>query len=92
MTIIGVNELSERTADILRRIQDERAEYVVTHEGKPVALLLPAGAELVEKAKLEAGGEALKRSWEAYASIAEKIRSQWPRDRASADVLNSLRR
>ncbi len=46
MPIIGVRELRERTSEILRAIREEQAEFVVAHQGKPVAILLPAPAHV----------------------------------------------
>jgi len=92
MAIIGVRELRARTAEILRKIRQERAEYVVTQQGKPVALLLPVSDEVVEKALVQAGRQSLAGSWEAYASLAETIRSTWPKDRKSQELLDGIRR
>ncbi len=72
MALIGVRELRQKTSEILRHVQEEKAEYVITYQGKPVALLLPLDPEAVEKAMLEAG----KRSavgWKRYAELAEEI-------------------
>jgi prevent-host-death family protein len=90
--IIGVRELRERTAEILQAIREEHAEYVVTHQGKPVALLVPASEEAMERAMLDAGRRALRGSWEAYARAADEVRSKWPSDRSSREALDDVRR
>lgn len=92
MPIIGVRELREHTADILRKIRQDRAEYIVTYQGKPVALLVPVREQEMEKAMLQAGRQGLGRSWETYATLADKIRLDWPQDRKSQEVLDGLRR
>ena len=38
---VGVRELKNRTTEILRDVRENRAEYVVTYYGRPVAVLLP---------------------------------------------------
>ncbi len=91
MALIGIRDLRQKTSEIIRRIQEENAEYVVTYQGKPVALLLPIDTEEVEKAMLEAG----KRSatgWERYKKIAEEIRREWPEDVDAQKVLEEIRR
>jgi prevent-host-death family protein len=92
MPIIGVRELREQTADVLRKVREERAEYIVTHQGRPVAMLLPVAVEAVEQAMLRAGRDALAASWHTYASLADSIRAAWPKGRTTQDVLNELRR
>ncbi len=92
MPIIGVRELRERTSEILGKIREEGAEYVITLQGKPVALLLPAQEDLVERAIIDAGRRALLGTWESYASIARKIRQDWPPGRSTADALDRIRR
>ena len=92
MPIIGVRELREKTPEILRKLREERAEYVVTHQGKPIALLIPVREEAMERAMLEAGRRERSGSWDAYAEAAGKMRSAWPAETSSAAVLDGLRR
>jgi prevent-host-death family protein len=42
---VGTRELCERAGEILRRVRDERSEYIVTYEGSPVARLIPIESE-----------------------------------------------
>jgi prevent-host-death family protein len=49
---IGVRELKNRTTEILRQVRENRAEYVVTYYGRPVAVLLPVDESwLAEEAR-----------------------------------------
>lgn len=41
MPTVRVQELVKRAADLLRRIQEEKTEYVVTDPDQPVAVLSP---------------------------------------------------
>ena len=41
MSLIGVRELREQTSEVIRRVRPNRAEYVVTYQGRPVAVILP---------------------------------------------------
>lgn len=85
MPRIGVRELRERTAEVLRRVREEKAEYVITDQGHPIALLLPVDTEELEAATLEAGG------WEAYASLAESLRQAWPSDQPTQTLIDDMR-
>ena len=91
MALIGARELRQKTSEILRRVREEGAEYIITYQGRPVALLLPLDAEEVEKAMLEAG----KRSamgWKRYADLSKEIRKEWPEGMKSRDALEEIRR
>jgi prevent-host-death family protein len=48
MPRVGVRELKNRTSEILRAVREEGAEYVITFQGKPAAILLPIAEEDVE--------------------------------------------
>ena len=41
MPNIGVKDLKNQATEIVRAVREERAEYIVTYYGRPVALLLP---------------------------------------------------
>jgi prevent-host-death family protein len=56
MSLIGVRELREQASRVIRQVREEGAEYVVTYQGRPVAIILPldtkrAEAEMVKLAK-----------------------------------------
>ena len=40
-TTIGIRDLKNQTSRIVRAVREEMAEYVITLQGKPVALLRP---------------------------------------------------
>lgn len=44
MQQVGVRELREQTTEILRKVHESQAEYIVTRNGEPMALLLPITA------------------------------------------------
>ena len=48
MPRVGIGELKNRASWILRQVREDRAEYVITHHGRPVAVLLPANEEDLE--------------------------------------------
>lgn len=41
MPEIGIRELKSQASEIVRAVREERAEYVVTLRGKPVAMIVP---------------------------------------------------
>jgi len=92
MSLIGVRELRERTSEVIRRVREERAEYVVTYQGRPVAAILPLDTERAEAEMVNAGKRAVLGSWERYERLAEEIRRAWPADISTQDVVNAIRR
>lgn len=92
MSLIGVRELREKTAEVLRRVREERAEYIVTLHGRPTALLLPIDADAAEEAMLKAGRERAGDGWQRYARLAEQLRATWPVDADTQTLLDEIRR
>jgi prevent-host-death family protein len=42
---VGVRELKTHAARILRRVRESRAEYLVTHRGRTIGVILPVDSE-----------------------------------------------
>lgn len=42
MTTIGVRELRQQTSEVLRKIREEKAEYIIIYQGQPIAGGAPA--------------------------------------------------
>jgi len=92
MPLIGVRELRQRTTEVLRRVREEKAEYVITYQGRPTALLLPVDTGAVEAAMVKASKQAVAGGWEAYVRVAEQARQAWPAERTTQEVLDEVRR
>jgi prevent-host-death family protein len=92
MALIGVRELRENTAEVLRRVREEKVEYIITHRGHPTALLLPIDSEAAEDAMLRTGKAGVSDSWQTYARLAAQLRAIWPAQVRSQDVLDEQRR
>jgi prevent-host-death family protein len=91
MPIIGVRELRQRATEVLRQVREQRAEYVITHQGRPIALLLPVNAEELEQAMLRAARPSRKDAWARYAEIAQQVRNAWPAGKETEDLLDEIR-
>jgi prevent-host-death family protein len=92
MSTIGVRELRQRTTEVLRQVREKKAEYIITHQGKPVALLLPVDTEAVEQAMLETGKQTAIAGWETFDRLAEEIRQAWPAEYETQSILDEIRR
>jgi prevent-host-death family protein len=87
-----VRELREQTSEVIRRVREERAEYVVTYQGRPVAVILPLDTEQAEAEMVQASKSAVIGDWERYERLAEEIRSAWPSDLSTQDLIDAVRR
>jgi prevent-host-death family protein len=92
MSLIGVCKLRQWTSEVIRRVREDRAEYVITYRGRPVAIILPLDVERAEKEMVQASKKAVLGSWECYERLAEELRRAWPTDLSTQDVLDSIRR
>jgi prevent-host-death family protein len=92
MSLIGVRELRERTSEVIRRVREEHAEYVITYQGRPVAVLLPLDVTHVEQEIVRASKEAVLGNWERYERLAEELRNAWSSDLSTQDLMNAIRR
>jgi prevent-host-death family protein len=92
MSLIGVRELREQTSEVIRRVREECAEYVVTYQGRPVAAILPLDTEQVEAEMVKAAKSAVAGNWERYEQLAQEIRQAWPADVSTQDVIDAVRR
>ncbi len=90
--MIGVRELKEQATRILQRVREEKAEYIITYQGRPIAILMPVDAAQVEAAMVEAGRRAVSGGWAAYARLAEEIRRAWPQEHSAQTTLDEVRR
>jgi prevent-host-death family protein len=92
MSLIGVRELRQQTSEVIRRVREERAEYVITYQGRPVAILLPLDPNQAEKEMVQAGKKAVLGHWERYALLTEELRHAWPADLSTQDLIDTIRR
>jgi prevent-host-death family protein len=91
MSVIGIRELRENTSEVLRKVREEKAEYVITNQGQPVAVLLPIDTEKVEKAMLETGKQSALGGWEAYKQLADEFRIIFPDGISTQSILDEIR-
>lgn len=90
--MIGVRELRQRMSELLRKLREERAEYIITYQGQPVALLLPLDQEEVERALVQLGKRGGGgQGWEAYARVAERVRGSWSTTPDTQALLDEVR-
>jgi prevent-host-death family protein len=92
MTMIGVRELRQQTSELLRKLREEKAEYIITYQGKPIAVLLPLDPEAVDQALVQLGKRGAAQGWEMYSQVAERVRQTWPATADTQALLDEIRR
>jgi len=90
--LIGVRELGERTSEVIRRVREDAAEYVITYQGRPVAILLPLDPQRAAAEMVRAGKNAILDDWKRYEQVAKEIREAWPADLSTQDLIDAIRR
>jgi prevent-host-death family protein len=91
---VGMRELKNRATEILRQVRENRAAYVVTYYGRPVAALLPVDEEwLDEEAKRAAEAP---EPGEKVAAELERLRQEidrsWKSDKTAVEFVSEQRR
>ena len=81
---IGIRELKSRASEVVRAVREERARYVVTQRGKPVAAIVPMDAILPEK-KDDDG-------WEKLMAIRARLGKDKRNKKSSLEILSEMRR
>lgn len=85
---IGVRDLKYRASEIVRTVQEEAAEYIVTLCGKPVAMLRPLTGKSERELQQEERQEALAK----LDRLADQIARAWRSPKGALDLVEEQRR
>lgn len=86
MPQVGIRQLKLEASEIIRAIREEGAEYIVTHRGQAVAVILPVAA-----AETQADAPSAE-IIAALASLRARIAADRRNDRSALEILEELRR
>jgi prevent-host-death family protein len=87
-TTIGIRDLKNQTSRIVRSVREEMAEYVITLQGKPVALLRPiteADEQQFHQAQVEEAMAEMKQ-------LAQEVAAAWSSPKSGVDLISEQRR
>ncbi|RIK31302.1 MAG: hypothetical protein DCC56_03705 [Anaerolineae bacterium] len=82
---IGIRELKSRASEVVRAVKEERARYVITQRGKPVATIIPMDAVLPEKKSDD-------EVWDRLMQLGEQISKGWKNEKSAVETLSEMRR
>ncbi|MCA9870020.1 MAG: type II toxin-antitoxin system Phd/YefM family antitoxin [Anaerolineae bacterium] len=91
---VGVRELKNDTSQIIRMVREERAEYVVTYRGQPVAVILPV-AESASEDQIEqilAASRPDDDFWAQWDALGKEIDAQWKSEKTAVELISEQRR
>ncbi len=83
----GIRELKNQTSRIVNEVREEMAEYVITSQGKPVAMLRPFSEEDAETIRRRESDQALTE----MKSLAAEIGNAWKSPRSALEILEEDR-
>lgn len=89
MAEIGVRDLKTRASEIVRAVREQRAHYLITHRGHPVALLMPLGESSLGEALDVRDAESV---WDELTDLGEAIGRAWQSPSTSTELLSEMRR
>lgn len=78
MPEIGIRELKSQASEIVRAVREGRVEYVITHRGRPVAMIVPF-EETPEPRKLSH-----EQFWVEMDELIQQMEAETPPDAKSA--------
>jgi len=87
-TTIGVRELKNQASRIVRAVREEMAEYVITLQGKPVAVLRPfsdADAQKLRQAEIDEALAEMK-------TLAQQVGEAWKSPKSGVELVEEGRR
>lgn len=85
---IGVRELKNQASRIVRAIREEMAEYIITVQGKPVAILRPYTDEdeqQLRQAEVEDNLAEMKH-------LAQQVAAAWTSPKSGVELIDEQRR
>jgi prevent-host-death family protein len=94
MPQIGIRELKNDASEIIRAVREDRAEYVVTLRGRPVAVIMPL-AEGWPEAEAERAAAAQRENaafWDRMAALGAEIAEKWQSDKTAVALIEEQRR
>lgn len=85
---IGVRELKNQASRIIRTVREEMSEYIITVQGKPVAILRPFTAEDAQQLRQYEIDEALVE----MKALAQQVATAWISPKNGVELIDEQRR
>lgn len=86
-TTVGVRELKNSASRIVREVREQRAEYIVTYRGVPVAVLSPISEEATRRIRAMQRATAL----DELDALAADVSEAWRTEAGAVETLETGR-
>jgi prevent-host-death family protein len=87
-TQIGVRELKNQASKIVRAVREEAAEYIITVNGNPVAVLRP----LTKTESQHERTEKVQAFLAELDALSYEITAEWESEKTAVELVNEQRR
>jgi prevent-host-death family protein len=87
-TRIGVRELKNQASRLVRSVREEMAEYIITVQGEPVAVLRPFTEEDGQKLRQTEMDKALAE----METLAQQVAAAWRSPKSGLELIDEQRR
>ena len=84
MVKISISKFKTHSSEILRKVKEKRARYIVTLHGRPVAGIIPID-EVQPIAVTEVS------AWDELVNLGQQIGQNWQAQQGSMDLLSDMR-
>ena len=85
---IGVRELKKQTSRIVRSVHEQMAEYVITVQDEPVAVLRPLTDKDIHHLRQAEVNDALME----MKALAQRVAAAWTSPKSGVELVNEQRR
>ncbi len=87
-TRIGVRELKNQASRVVRSVREEMAEYIITVQGEPVAVLRPFTGEDEQKLRQAEIDQTLAE----METLAQQVAQAWKSPKSGLELIEEQRR
>lgn len=92
---IGVRDLETRASEIVEEVRQRRGRYIVTHEGRPVGMLVPldeeASGEWITPDQDGVAGMGGEDPWNELERLGDEIGRGWGSFQLPVELLSKMR-
>ena len=94
MPQVGVRELKNEASEIIRTVREDRAEYIVTLRGRPVAVIVPVKEDLREfdDQRIIDASRPDADYWARLDALAAEIDAAWQSEKSAVELIEEQRR
>lgn len=84
---IGVRELKNKATQVVRAVREQAAEYIVTVDGEPVAVLRP----FTEDDDRQRRQETMQQEMRALRDLSRVVSESWISSKTALEILDEVR-